>query len=299
MLLKEWQKEKETLHILSQILGKYKLESMYQEPQWAHVALDITIQGFSTGMLHYEDKDFLIEVNLIDNIIEVRINNNKESIKLENGTTIQTYYNKIKQILTSHGIHLEINTKPQEVADTTPIDQDTHHHHYKSDVANNVLDLMKFAYHAETKFISSLRVRKFKPALFWGTFDISCAMINSEHRPFSDDNKVIERAAFDEELIEFGFWFGDDNYEGPTFFVLPYPFTDKQFECHQKFPDNSKFDPNLGEFILEINSDQQPSHDTVSQFFYESYNILKDDLNWGDCSHFHLPLKMKNNHLTK
>ena len=64
---------------------------------------------------------------------------------------------------------------------------------------------MKFAYHAETKFISSLRVRKFKPALFWGTFDISCAMINSEHRPFSDDNKVIERAAFDEELIEFGF----------------------------------------------------------------------------------------------
>ena len=36
MLLKEWKKEKETLHLISQILGKYKVATAYQEPQWAH-----------------------------------------------------------------------------------------------------------------------------------------------------------------------------------------------------------------------------------------------------------------------
>ncbi len=48
MLLKEWENEKETLHLLSQILGKYKLECSYQEPQWEHVILDITVEGFTT-----------------------------------------------------------------------------------------------------------------------------------------------------------------------------------------------------------------------------------------------------------
>ncbi|MFC6117965.1 DUF5996 family protein [Macrococcoides bohemicum] len=63
-----------------------------------------------------------------------------------------------------------------------------------------------------------------KPGLFWGTFDFTCILLYNEHIPFPDPAKVIERAAFDESMIEFGFWFGDDKFVGPTFFVLPYPF---------------------------------------------------------------------------
>lgn len=297
MLLSEWKNEKETLHLLSQILGKYRLEAMYQEPQWAHVPLEITIQGFSTGMLHYEDKDFLLEVNLIENRIEIRVNSYKDYIILENGTTIQSYYEQIKKILSNHEINIDINTKPQEVADSTPLDKDTHHHHYQSDIADKVLDVMKFAYHVESNFITPLRVRKFKPALFWGTFDISCAMIYGEHYPFEDDSKIIERAAFDEKMIEFGFWFGDDRFEGPTFFVLPYPFSDRNFECHSNFPDGSFFDDQLGEFILEMNNKNGKEIDQINKFFFESYMTLKEYLNWENCEHYHLPLKMKNNEL--
>lgn len=299
MLMSEWKKEKETLHLISQILGKYKLEATYQEPQWAHVPLDITIQGFSTGMMHYNDKDFLLEVNLIDHCIEIRVNEYKTTIELEDGTTIQSYYNQITDILIEQGIDIKINTTPQEVADTTPLDEDTQHHHYQKDISKTVLDLMKFAYHAEAKFISALRFRKFKPGLFWGTFDISCAMINNEHRPFEDDNKIIERAAFDEEMIEFGFWFGDDQFKGPTFFVLPYPFTDKALECNNQFPKGSYFDQKMGEFILEIEDKNKQNTDQVNDFFYESFMILKDELSWEDWNHCQLPLKMSDNELSK
>ncbi|WP_258864076.1 DUF5996 family protein, partial [Staphylococcus pseudintermedius] len=52
--LAEWKDEKETLHRLAQILGKHKLASAFQEPQWGHVILDITTTGFSTGLLFYQ-----------------------------------------------------------------------------------------------------------------------------------------------------------------------------------------------------------------------------------------------------
>ncbi|PXA33354.1 DUF5996 family protein, partial [Staphylococcus pseudintermedius] len=56
--LAEWKDEKETLHRLAQILGKHKLASAFQEPQWGHVILDITTTGFSTGLLFYQSSTY-------------------------------------------------------------------------------------------------------------------------------------------------------------------------------------------------------------------------------------------------
>lgn len=36
----------------------YKLVTAFQNPQWAYVVLDVTVQGLSTGVLHFEDKHY-------------------------------------------------------------------------------------------------------------------------------------------------------------------------------------------------------------------------------------------------
>ncbi|TGS88072.1 hypothetical protein EN820_55150, partial [bacterium M00.F.Ca.ET.177.01.1.1] len=95
-------------------------------------------------------------------------------ITLKNGRTIQYYYNEIEKLLNQSDIHLKVNTLPQEVPNPIPFENDVEHHHYDDEIAKEALALMKFAYHAEAKFINGLRVRKSKPGLFWGTFDISC-----------------------------------------------------------------------------------------------------------------------------
>lgn len=69
MNFKDWENEKDTLHLLSQILGKYKLEASHQEPQWSHVTLNIDVQGFSTGMLSYGTHTFALSVNLMQHTI--------------------------------------------------------------------------------------------------------------------------------------------------------------------------------------------------------------------------------------
>ncbi len=53
-LYEKYKDEIKTLHLISKILGKIKLEYATQEPQWAYIILDITTSGFSTGLLKYD-----------------------------------------------------------------------------------------------------------------------------------------------------------------------------------------------------------------------------------------------------
>ena len=298
MKLKEWKNEKTTLHLLSQILGKYKISTAFQEPQWAHVILELTVQGFSTGLLHYNDKDYQINVNLLLHQIEVIVEEEVFIINLKDGLTVKYYYESIRDYLESKKINPIVNLIPQEMGYNTPFDQDEEYHHYNEKVAIEALRIMKIAFRAESKFINPLRARKVKPGLFWGTFDITCILIVNEHVPFEDDTKKIERAAFDESMIEFGFWFGDSKFEGPTFFVLPYPFANKSFECNHSFPQGSYYDESMAEFIITL-EDLLEDEEKIQQFFHASYESFKDYLNWENCNHFHLPLKMQENYTCK
>src|SRR5699024_11522873 len=112
------------------------------------------------------------------------VDRNKESIEMKNGLSIQYYYSEIKKLLEKHGLDMQINTTPQEFPDTTPFEKDSHHHHYDSEISGKVLDLMKFAYHAEAQFISSLRTRRVRSCLCWGKFDISSFIVYSLNHLF-------------------------------------------------------------------------------------------------------------------
>ncbi|WP_277956413.1 DUF5996 family protein [Staphylococcus cohnii] len=134
MNFKDWENEKNTLHLLSQILGKYKLEASYQEPQWSHVTLNIDVQGFSTGMLSYGTHTFALSVNLIQHHIEIVIDQHIHDITLKIGRTIQYYYNEIEKLLNQSDIHLKVNTLPQEVPNPIPFENDVEHHHYDDEI---------------------------------------------------------------------------------------------------------------------------------------------------------------------
>ncbi|ARJ50907.1 DUF5996 family protein [Staphylococcus lutrae] len=295
--LADWKNEKETLHRLSQILGKHKLASAFQEPQWRHVVLDITTTGFSTGLLFYQSSTYSISINLVDHFILVETQTASEKIPLKDGITIQSYYQQIQQALFRNGIEVTINERPQEVTDTTLFSKDTHHCHYNEETSRSVLQLMAFATRALQYFIAPYRARKMNPGLFWGTFDISCLIhYNAFHEMF-EPTQIIEYAAFDEHFIEFGFWFGDDRFEGPTFFILPYPFVDQSFTFEQPLIEGAYFDSQLTELIYEMKSMNSETLNALSAFFNQGFEIFKSHLSWENCEHYHVPLKMNTNQI--
>lgn len=295
LLAKSWENERNTLHRLSQILGKHKLSCMFKEPQWAHIILDVTTEGFSTGMLYYDDFTYTMTVNLLKHRIEIITNKDSKYIALEDGKTIQTYDKEIEEALAELGINVTINKVPQEVEETTTFDEDEIHHHYKPEIMGEVLELMQYAMKVEQRFINGFRTRKVKPGLFWGTFDIACLInYDKEHHTF-DESMVIESNAFDEHFIEFGFWFGDKNFDKPTFFILPYPFVDKDFKHDGELPEGAYFDENLTEFVLSIDDKEAETSEKIQDLFQAGYHIFGKHLGWDNLDHATIPLRIEDN----
>ncbi|WP_303965863.1 DUF5996 family protein [Sporosarcina ureae] len=286
-----------TLQLISQILGKVKLEYAAQEPQWAHVVLDITPRGFTTGLLRYNAHHFEIEVDLIKNEIISKTEKDDAVIKLEDGKTIRDYYQEIVRTADDLGIPLSIHTTPQEMETTTPFEDDVEHHHYKEDVAKQILKWFQFAWDAEQQFLAPIRQRKIYPGLFWGTFDVTGIIVYNEFEPFPDDSRIIERAAFDEHMIEFGFWLGDDKFEHPTFFTLPYPFVEGvELKTDDSFPEGSYFSPDMAEYLYEIKSDvDQADPAEVIRFLEASCRKSFEYLEWENTHHCFVELKMEQN----
>lgn len=218
-------------------------------------------------------------------------------IKLTDGKAISDYYKEIIQTTKKVGLDITIQTKPQEMAHTTPFEEDKDHHHYSESVASQILNWFQFARDAEQQFIAPFRQRKVYPGLFRGTFDVSCIIIYNELEDFPDDGKVIERAAFDEHMIEFGFWLGDDTIENPCFFTLPYPFVDGvELEVDDTFPTGSYFNSKMAEYLYEIKSEvsQADTNETI-RFLEASCKKALEYLKWQETQHFFEELKMDKN----
>ncbi|WP_416144106.1 DUF5996 family protein [Planococcus koreensis] len=120
----EWKDTKFTLHLISQILGKIKLETAQQEPQWAHVTLAVTPEGFSTGLLFHRDTAFQLDLDIINSRIQINVDGDSQHVPLEPSKSIKAYFDEIFQSLNSRGIMLSINPKPQEMAYTNRLNED-------------------------------------------------------------------------------------------------------------------------------------------------------------------------------
>lgn len=289
----EWAETKFTLHLISQILGKIKLETAQQEPQWAHVALDVTPDGFTTGLLSWVDAVFQIDMDIRNSRILVNVNGVIQSIDLKTSKSIKDYFDEIFGILNSRGIKITINPKPQEMAYKKNLNEDSTPLTFNQQDAMRGLQLFQFALREQMNFVGPLRCRKMKPALFWGTFDISFLIIRDKMEPFPED-KTIEKAAFDEPMIEYGFWLGDEQVEVPSFFVLPYPFIYKDLNAPSIKPSQAYYDKSLSEYFLDVESvagSTNPSKD-IQEFFRTTFDVLIQELEWEETSHYFIPLKM-------
>ncbi len=298
-LYEKYQDEIKTLHLLSQIVGKIKLEYATQEPQWAHIILDLSPRGFSTGLLEKDGLYFEIEVNLVDSIINIETKEDSREIKLEDGKSISDYYKAIMKNTSELGLELSINTKPQEMEWKLAFEKDETHHHYSQEAGEEILKWFQLAWNVEQIFIGPIRQRKVYPGLFWGTFDVSCIVLYNKYEAFPDDSKVIERAAFDEHMIEFGFWLGDENFKYPTFFILPYPFVEGiDLEVDDSFPKGSYFSPEMAEYLYEVKEDisqAENEKDKLISFMEASFEKSMDYLKWKDRDYYFKELKMEKN----
>lgn len=287
-----WSSTAETVHLVSQMLGKFKLDKMPAQPEWQQVTLPLTATGFTTGLVPCERIACSIEIDLFDSTVTAtNTEGSRSSFTLRDQRSIAQYFDDFKRMLDEIGIDTAINPAPQEMDTTTPFDENTEARRYDAAAAQGGFAQFVFAYRTVLGFMSGYRCKMALPELFWGTFDVTGVLYSGKPAPYPGDG-IIEQVAFDEELIEFGFWPGDNAEDNPSFFVLPYPFVEEDLSGTLNATSAGFYSPEKAEYFLPLEKalERDDPEAEVRAFFEEAFHVLTHRGDWEDKDWYTEPL---------
>ncbi|MDR2869020.1 MAG: DUF5996 family protein [Deferribacteraceae bacterium] len=287
----EWRETALTLHLILQMLGKVKLERMQPQPEWNHALLQLTPYGFTTGLIPNGDKSFSISVSIRESrVITTGLDGYQSSFALDTYKSTDEYFAAFNRML-DLPCKTEINTMPQEMSVRTPFEKHTEPRVYSCEAAMDFFRMCVFAHNVEMKFTAGFRGKKILPTMFWGTFDVSSVLFSGKPAPFPGKG-VIEEAAFDEQMIEFGFWPGDNVVDEPSFFILPYPFIKADLSAAPIRPSKAWFSKEKMEYFItlrDIMSYPSPE-DALYEFFLSGFEIITKHEQWANLDWFCKPI---------
>src|SRR5438067_8707747 len=120
----------DTLHMELQIIGKVRLALAPFEPQWANVPLYVTARGLTTTPMRTGDVTFEVQADLINHQVEILTTSGAAARVPLNARPVAAFYRDFMAQLASLGIAVEISTRPSEVANPIPFEEDTTRHAY-------------------------------------------------------------------------------------------------------------------------------------------------------------------------
>ncbi len=248
----EWKQTARLVHMSLQMMGKVKVEKMAPQPEWNHVLLNLTPRGFTTGAIPDVRTCFEISIDVVSGRMTARSEGGLEAgFRFDDGTSVGGVYHRFGKMLAAIGHPTTINPAPQEFFDTTPFDRQTEVITYDHAAAREFLRGCTLAYGSILKFVAPLRCKKIMPSMFWGTFDVSTVLFSGEPQPWPGGG-VIERGAFDEKMVEFGFWPGDVVVDTPSFYALAWPFLSSPPEGFDLRTKGAFFSPEKMEYFLPL-----------------------------------------------
>ncbi len=269
------------LHMSLQVIGKLRLTAPFQ-PHWDHVSLLMTATGLTTGPIPYRDSEFMVDIDFINHQLRC-----KTAWGQEDGFALATrsvaeftalFFATLKKV----GIEITINTRPQEVANPIPFEQDTQQRPYDATLVNAWWRILLSSRQVMERYHARFLGRTPEIGFMWGTFDLRDVRYNG--KPINNDSNqmgFITRNAMDAEMVEVGWWPGDATYPRPTYFSFTYPHP-AGIENARIQPDNARWSPEKKEFILhydDIRNNKNPDDDLLA-FFETTYQAGAELGHW-------------------
>jgi hypothetical protein len=269
-----WSETCDTLHAHTQVLGKLAVELAPPEPQLQHAALRLTPRGWETGVLPAPDRSGAIvaglDLRLHETFVE-HTDGQEARVSLTPDRPVGEVTREVLEAVARLAGEVGINTKPQEVPWTAPLDEDREHSAYEPDRVATYFTAATQAALVLAEFRAPFRGRVTPVNAWWGTFDLAVALFNGKSAdPPGED--FIMRNGGDAEQIELGWWPGDRNYGRAAFFAFAHP-APANFAEADLDPTAAHWDSDLGEFVLDwedIRSAEDP-HGLALEFAHSAY----------------------------
>jgi len=241
--LEEWRATCDTLHAHTQVLGKLAAKLAPPEPQWQHTALRLTARGWETAPLPSPDGKGSLVVALDLPAREAVVEYSSGARTRIALTPHRSVAAVTREVLAA--VPVELDLKPQEVAWTTPFDDDEAHATFEPAHVDAYFAAATSVARVLAAFRASYRGRSTPVNAWWGSFDLAVNLFSGRPaEPPSGD--LLMRNAMDSEEIAVGWWPGDDRYPRAAFYAYAHPaapgFAEGTF---------ARWDATLGEYIVD------------------------------------------------
>ena len=244
-----WKDSLETLHMVTQIVGKLRLALSPFEPQWQNVPLYLTARGLTTTPISSGPQIFQVDIDLIGH--EVLLLTTRGDLRRITLTArpVAEFYRDFLASLGSLGIEVEISPRPSEVPDPIQFAEDTTHSAYDPAWVRRFFDVLSRIDIVFKEHRAPFRGKTSLVNFFWGTFDLALTRYSGRAVKPPAGAGVIMRKGADAEVICSGFWPGSARVPAPNFFGYAAP-APPGIEKEAVRPAGAHWDPAIKEFLL-------------------------------------------------
>lgn len=245
-----WSATGKSLHMWTQIVGKFRLaQTPWVNHSW-HATLYVTATGLSTGLV---PGGFEVRFDFLAHRLDVLSGAGRAAGFDLKPMSVAAFDAAFKAALADAGAPTAYHHYPNEVPDPVPFAQQTAAGAYDAGQAQawwQALVQMVPVFEAfRTEFLG-----KVSPVhLFWGSFDLAVTRFSGRSAPLHPGGfpalpDTVTQEAYSHEVSSAGFWGGDADM--PAFFYsYAYP-TPEGFAARAPGVEGAYFDPDLGEFVL-------------------------------------------------
>jgi hypothetical protein len=175
--------------------------------QWWNVPLYVTTRGLTTSPMPYRDRSLSIDFDFIDHRLLVHDSDGHvRSLPLV-PRAVCDFYQALFAELAAIDVRVEIHLAPQECPVTTRFTDDVEHCSYDRARAHRLWQALRRIEPVFQTFRAGFRGKCSPVHFFWGGFDLAVSRFNGRRAPLRE--AMVDRDAYDEEVISLGFWPGD------------------------------------------------------------------------------------------
>ncbi len=247
-----WHETCDTLHAHTQVLGKLAVACAPAEPELQHAALRLSARGWETGPLPAPDGSgaFVAGLDLHTHEAFAEHSDGQASrVALTPDRPVGEVTRELLDAIRAMAGPVVIDPKPQEVAWSVPLDEDTEHHRYETDRVADYFAAATQAALVLAAFRAPFRGRSTPVNAWWGSFDLAVNLFSGlPADPPSQD--FIMRNAMDAQEVAVGWWPGDARYEKPAFYAYAHP-APEGFDAGVLSPGGARWEAGLGEYVLD------------------------------------------------
>jgi hypothetical protein len=277
--LNEWKDTYHTLHLWTQIVGKIRMTLSPPLNHWWHVALYVNSRGLTTGPIPWPGGIFEIQFDFQNHELTISASNGQFTSRPLLPESVAAFHRGVIDALASLRIDVSINTKPQELPDPVPFEEDHANCSYDAPRVHDFWQILVSSAKVFERFRGRFPGKCSPVHFFWGSFDLACTRFSG--RPAPPRKGVISGPAYSHEVCSAGFWPGGGAVDGPAYYAYAVP-QPAGIENQQVRPEAASWNPQLSEFVLmydDVRRAESPD-EALYAFLESTFEAVARVANW-------------------